>query len=143
MDIKNSLNQVTNLRKNIGEFINSQNIIGTISGVTIAVSAGNTISSFVNEIIFPTFYYIFRNNLKISDFTPISYKHISIFLKEFITFIFVLILTFYFVKIVMAQLFDLKLPPTGSANSAANASVAMNNNKRVTVIGADIASYSK
>ena len=64
MNIKEGINQVTTLRKNISEFINSQNIIGTISGVTIAVSAGNTIRSFVNEIIFPTFYYIFRNNIK-------------------------------------------------------------------------------
>ena len=55
MNIKEGINQVTNLRKNISEFINSQNIIGTISGVTIAISAGNTIRSFVNEIIFQYF----------------------------------------------------------------------------------------
>ena len=121
MNINTNNNNITNLRKNISEFINSQNIIGTISGVTIAVSAGNTIRSFVNEIIFPTFYYIFRKNLKVSDFSPISYKHICLFLKEFITFIFVLILTFYFVKSIMARLFYLK--PIGS-----NA-VVVNNNR--------------
>lgn len=144
MNIKEGINQVTSLRKNISDFINSQNIIGTISGVTIAVSAGNTIRSFVNEIIFPTFYYIFRSNLKTSEFTPISYEHISVFLKEFLTFLFVLVLTFYFVKNVMAQLFDIKLPSVAGNAAAANTAAAMNNNnRRVTVIGGDIASYSK
>ena len=147
MDIKNSIRQVSNIRKNISDFINSQNIIGTISGVTIAVSAGNTIRSFVNEIIFPTFYYIFRNNIKSTEFTPISYEHISVFFKEFITFLFVLVLTFYFVKNVMAQLFDLKLPSAGTANAgtanAGTANAAAANNRRVIAAGADISAYSK
>jgi len=140
MNIKEGINQVTTLRKNISEFINSQNIIGTISGVTIAVSAGNTIRSFVNEIIFPTFYYIFRNNIKASKFTPISYEHVSIFCKEFITFLFVLVLTFYFVKNVMAQLFDIKMPTNINANNATNTVAAMNNRKVVNAsAGANVA----
>ncbi len=114
---------IINLRKNMSDFINSQKIIGTISGITIAVSAGNTIRSFVNELIFPTLYYIFRKNLKgsgfrkgskASDFSHISYKHVFLFLKELVTFMCVLVLTFYFVKILMARLFILK--PIGSEN---------------------------
>jgi large-conductance mechanosensitive channel len=114
------MNQVNNLRKNVSDFINSQNIIGTISGVTIAISAGNTIRSFVNEIIFPTVYYLFRNKIKTSKFTPISYEHVSIFGKEFITFLFVLICTFYFVKIVMSNLFDIQSPTQTSNNKKGN-----------------------
>ena len=141
MNIKEGINQVTSLRKNISEFINSQNIIGTISGVTVAVSAGNTIRSFVNEIIFPTFYYIFRNNIKASKFTPISYEHVSIFCKEFITFLFVLVLTFYFVKNVMAQLFDIKMPTNINANNGKNTSAtAATNNRKVMNTGGNIAS---
>ena len=114
---------ISNLRKNMSDFINSQKIIGTISGITIAVSAGNTIRSFVNELIFPTLYYIFRKKLKgsgfrkgskASDFSHISYKHVFLFLKELVTFMCVLVLTFYFVKILMARLFILK--PIGSEN---------------------------
>jgi large-conductance mechanosensitive channel len=119
MNIKEGINQVTSLRKNISEFINSQNIIGTISGVTIAISAGNTIRSFVNEIIFPILYYIFKTKTKTSEFSPISYEHLSIFGKELMTFLFVLISTFYFVKIVMAQLFDIKQAKT-SSNAGGN-----------------------
>jgi len=143
MNISEGINQVTSLRKNISEFINSQNIIGTISGVTIAISAGNTIRSFVNEIIFPILYYILKSKTKTSEFSPISYEHLSIFGKELITFIFVLISTFYFVKIVMAQLFDLNMKKSGPSNDAVNTAAAVNNNRRVTVIGGDIASYSK
>ena len=119
MNIREGINQVTSLRKNISEFINSQNIIGTISGVTIAISAGNTIRSFVNEIIFPILYYILKSKTKTSEFSPISYEHLSIFGKELMTFLFVLISTFYFVKIVMAQLFDIKQTKS-SSNAGGN-----------------------
>lgn len=60
-----NINNIMNLRKNMSDFINSQNIIGTISGITIAVSAGNTIRSFVNELIFPTLYYILEKKIKV------------------------------------------------------------------------------
>ena len=122
-NINENINNIINLRKKMSDFINSQNIIGTISGITIAVSAGNTIRSFVNELIFPTLYYVFRSHLKgsgftkgskASDFSHISYKHVFLFLKEFVTFICVLILTFYFVKSIMARLFILK--PIGTTN---------------------------
>ena len=124
MNINENINNIINLRKNMSEFINSQNIIGTISGITVAVSAGNTIRSFVNELIFPTLYYVFRSHLKgsgftkgskSSDFSHISYKHLFLFLKEFVTFMFVLLLTFYFVKSIMSRLFILK--PISSANT--------------------------
>ena len=124
MNINGGINQVYNLRKNISEFINTQNIIGTISGVTIAISAGNTIRSFVNEIIFPIIYYIFKSKINTTEFLPISYEHLSVFGKELMTFIFVLISTFYFVKIVMAKLFDIK-----QAKTSSNAGV---NNSRVS-----------
>ena len=123
MNVGENINDIINLRKNMSDFINSQNIIGTISGITIAVSAGNTIRSFVNELIFPTLYYIFRKKLKgsgfrkgskASDFSHISYKHVFLFLKEIVTFMCVLVLTFYFVKSIMSRLFILK--PIGSAN---------------------------
>ena len=131
MNINANINNIINLRKNMSDFINSQNIIGTISGITIAVSAGNTIRSFVNELIFPTLYYIFRKKLKgsgfrkgskASDFSHISYKHVFLFLKELVTFMCVLVLTFYFVKGIMSRIFILK--PIGSSNA-----VVVNNNK--------------
>ena len=125
------MNQINNLRKNVSDFINSQNIIGTISGVTVAVSAGNTIRSFVNEIIFPTVYYLFRHKLKATEFTPISYEHVSIFGKELITFVFVLICTFYFVKIVMSNLFDIQTPTPTQAQTS-------NNKKTVATVGSNV-----
>jgi large-conductance mechanosensitive channel len=137
MNFKDGINEVTNLRKNISDFINSQNIIGTISGVTVAVSTGNTIRSFVNEIIFPSFYYIFRKNIKVSEFTPISYEHISIFGKELFTFLMVLVFTYYFVKLVMANLFDSKIPSLNSNSNATNALASgLNNRKNASIGGA-------
>ena len=64
----------------------------------------------------------FRKGSKASDFSQISYKHVFLFLKEFVTFMCVLVLTFYFVKGIMSRIFILK--PIGSANA-----VVVNNNK--------------
>ena len=109
MNITDGINKVSNLRKTIGEFIDSQNIVGTVAGFTIAFSAGNTIRSFVNEIIFPAIYYLLRNQLKAKEYSPISYQHIATFSKELVTFILVLIGTIIFIKVIMSYLFQVEL----------------------------------
>jgi len=122
MNISNGLNRgVNNFRKNLKEFLTSQNIIGTIASVTIAVSAGNMIRSFVNDIIFPTFYLLVKKK-HTKKFIPISYEHVSMFGKEFITFLLVLICTFYFIIKFMLVLFDIK--PT---NPVISKTKALNN----------------
>jgi large-conductance mechanosensitive channel len=107
MNLSNGINVVNNFRKTLKEFLTSQNIIGTIASVTVAVSAGNMIRSFVAEIIFPTFYLLFKKKHS-KKFSPISYEHVAIFGKEFITFLLVLMCTFYFVIKFMAFLFGTK-----------------------------------
>ena len=98
---------VSNLREKLKEFINSENILGTTAGVTIAFAAGNMIQSFVKEIIFPSIYYFLKYK-KGGDFSPIDAAHLSRFFKEFTTFIFVLILTFIFIKYILEFIFDIK-----------------------------------
>ena len=113
----NISNGVNNFRKNLKEFLTSQNIIGTIASVTIAVSAGNMIRSFVNDIIFPTFYLLIKKK-HTKKFKPISYELASIFGKEFITFLLVLVCTFYFIIKFMMVLFDIK--PNSATSKATN-----------------------
>lgn len=113
----NISNGVNNFRKNLKEFLTSQNIIGTIASVTIAVSAGNMIRSFVNDIIFPTFYLLIKKK-HTKKFKPISYEQASIFGKEFITFLLVLVCTFYFIIKFMMVLFDIK--PNSATSKATN-----------------------
>ena len=98
---------VSNLQENLKQFINSENIIGTMAGVTIAIAAGNMIQSFVKEIIFPSIYYFLKYK-KLGDFSPIDTAHISRFGKEFITFIFVVIITFIFIKYVLEVFLNMR-----------------------------------
>jgi large-conductance mechanosensitive channel len=129
----NISNGVNNFRKNLKEFLTSQNIIGTIASVTIAVSAGNMIRSFVNDIIFPTFYLLVKKK-HTKKFKPISYEQASLFGKEFITFLLVLVCTFYFIIKFMMVLFDIK-PNMNSATAATSKATNLSN-----TISGDIAS---
>jgi len=102
-----SFGGVSNLRENIKIFIISENIIGTMAGVTIAIAAGNMIQSFVKEIIFPSIYYFLKYK-KLGDFSPIDAAHISKFGKEFITFTFVVIITFIFIKYILELFLNMR-----------------------------------
>jgi len=101
------INKITGLREQIRQFITSDNILGTMSGVTIAIATGTMIQSFVKEIIFPSIYYILKYKTG-GEFSPINSLNVNKFLKEFITFLFVLIVTFVFVKYVLDFIFNFK-----------------------------------
>ena len=97
---------VSSFRAKLKEFINSENILGTTAGVTIAIAAGNMIQSFVKEIIFPSIYYVLKYKFG-GEFSPIDSAHLSRFGKEFTSFTFVLIFTFIFIKYVLEFLFNI------------------------------------
>jgi large-conductance mechanosensitive channel len=100
-------------REKIKEFIISQKILTTIASVTIAISAGNVIKSFVSDIIFPAFDFLVKNKKDYKGkhkhkYDPLSYVHLIYFFKELINFIVVLIITFLFIYFFMAGLFNIK-----------------------------------
>jgi large-conductance mechanosensitive channel len=100
-------------RGKIKEFIISQKILTTIAGVTIAISAGTVIKSFVGNILFPFFDFVAKNKKDYKGknkkkYDPLSYLHFMDFFKELINFILVLVITFLFVYFFMAGLFDIK-----------------------------------
>jgi large-conductance mechanosensitive channel len=116
-------------RGKLKEFIISQKILTTIAGVTIAISAGTVIKSFVSDIIFPFFDFIAKNKkdykgVHKKKYDPLSYLHFMVFFKELINFILVLIITFLFVYFFMAGLFDIKEKDINKASAASAASVA-------------------
>ena len=49
------------LQEKIKEFIISQNVLSMVASVTIAVAAGTVIKSFVIDILFPIFDFVFKN----------------------------------------------------------------------------------
>jgi large-conductance mechanosensitive channel len=108
--LEQGLSQVFTLRDQLKVFISENNVLGTMAGTGAAFATGNMIKSFVSEIIFPLMYTIFgyKGSLGDGEFSPISTKHASKFGKEFLTFLLVISVTFFFIKYVVAVLFGLR-----------------------------------
>jgi large-conductance mechanosensitive channel len=97
--------QIYGARDQLKQFLKNNDVVTTISGVTVAVAAGNMIRSFVNEIVFPIFYYLIKTKYN-GDFSPINAKNIAKFSKESMAFIFTLIATYLFVKYLLRFMFQ-------------------------------------
>ena len=124
------IDSVYSFREKLKDFINSENILGTTAGVTIAISAGNMIQSFVKEIIFPSIYYVLKYKFG-GEFSPINTTNISRFGKEFTTFTFVLIFTFIFIKYVLVFLFNIRQDETKKKQFNNNNNNNNNNNGKM------------
>ena len=116
---------LSNLRNNLASFINSQNILGTTAGVIIAIAAGDMIRSFVRDIIFPSMYYLLSYKIG-GEFSPIDSSHVTRFGKEVISFIFILILTYFFIKNILQYLFE---PTNNMATNTQNKNGNQTNTK--------------
>ena len=101
------------------QFIIDNQIVGTTAGVILAYAALATVRSMVGDILLPLFYFfiiipIFRiifpisknldNGLISHIFEPVSKLDISNFLKELITFIFIVFTTFFFIQYLFKHL---------------------------------------
>jgi len=88
----------------IKKFIIDNNIVGTSAGVGVGLAAKDAIQSLVNDILLPFFVVVFRtlNIEAASKFLPVGKKaqlNIISFIKQMITFILVVMVSFLFVKL--------------------------------------------
>lgn len=86
-------------------FVIQNNILTTISAVTVAFSFGIFVRSLVGDIIIPGLYFLlFKHNSHLAKiFSPIDLSKIDNFVKEAITLIFVIISTFMIVMYVFKK----------------------------------------
>lgn len=91
----------------LNKFIMDNNIIGTAAGVSIALITKDVIQSLVSDIIFPAIIFMLIK-LNIKDLTkilPRTYKFdFKNFMKEFVSWVFIVILTFVFVKVAFEKI---------------------------------------
>lgn len=82
------------------KFIVDNGIAGTAAGVSIAISTKDVITSFVGDILIPLIYLLLiRINANAVKVLPVHTKLNSIaFIQQFITWIFVIIITFVFIQ---------------------------------------------
>jgi large-conductance mechanosensitive channel len=104
------------ITKHLKQFILGNNIIGTSAGVCIALAAKDTIQSMVNNIILPLLLIGIQklNITYLKDYLPTSGTSnldISSFIKNMVTFILVIFVSFVFIKFAFEYLLDVKNYP--------------------------------
>ena len=89
----------SSFREQLNKFIIENNVVGTSAGVGIGLATKDVIHSLIVDIVFPAFY-LLTSKLNIHYFNNsknvINY---AIFLKQFITWLVIIIITFIFVQI--------------------------------------------
>lgn len=107
-------NEIRYLGSNIKTFIITNNILTTMAAVTIAFSTGTMIRSLVSDIILPSIYSLIIKKVKHVNmflkgaFAPINTMNLDNFLKEIISWIMVIIVTYLIIgyalkKYILAQ----------------------------------------
>ena len=85
-------------KQQLNKFIVDNGIIGTTAGVGVGLATTKVIQSFIGDVVFPAFH-LLAFKLNISYFSKKHVIHYANFLKEFITWIVILVITFVFVQI--------------------------------------------
>jgi large-conductance mechanosensitive channel len=106
----------------IKDFLVNNNILTTMAAVTIAFSTGMMMRSLAGDIVLPGLYRLILHKVSVisAAFAPINTVHVDSFLKEFISWIMVIILTYFIIEYVVKH-WVLKVPPKQPAATAATA----------------------
>jgi len=120
-------------RDQMKKFIVDNGIIGTAAGVCIAVSTKDTIQSFVGDVIMSAIYLLLVTMNSSYFSKSLLGKHtidFPKFLNQFVSWIFVVIMTFLFVRIAFGNLFGVDGNAVSVPDKTATiAAVATSNNK--------------
>lgn len=99
--------------KDFKSFLIGNNILTVAAAVTIAFSTGTMIRSLTADIVLPSVYRLFAKNIKTLSgaFAPINKLNLDNFVKEVISWIMVIVLTFLLIEYVIRR-WMLKTPST-------------------------------
>ena len=113
---------VPNVSNDFKSFLINNNVLTVMAAVTIAFSTGTMIRSLVIDIILPSFYSLLISRVGVLDnaFAPISKLNLDSFIKEIVTWIFVIIFTFILIEYVIRRMM-LKMYPVPASPSSAPA----------------------
>jgi large-conductance mechanosensitive channel len=121
-------------RDHMKKFIIDNGIIGTAAGVCIALATKDVVQSFVNDIIMPSIYLLLIS-MNASYFSKsLTSKHsvdFPHFVNQFVSWVFISIITFLFVRIAFGSLFG------------ANGDAIVSTDKTATTAAAAISTISK
>lgn len=120
-------NKLSNGVGDLKKFIVDNNIVGTSAGVCVALAAKDGIQSLVGDIIIPTIVMLLHalHIDFLTKYLPVHGKvqlNITDFIKQMVTFILIIIISFVFVKVAFGYLLGVsytKSSPSGSSTADA------------------------
>jgi large-conductance mechanosensitive channel len=97
--------RIAGINDSFRAFIIGNNILTVMAAVTIAFSTGTMIRSLVGDIIMPSVYVLFASKVPVLSgaFAPINTMNIDNFVKEFVSWCFVILITFLLVEYVIRR----------------------------------------
>lgn len=99
------------------QFVIDNNIVGTSAGVCIALAAKDAIQSFTQDIVMPILVFILRKLhidylKKYLPNSRKSYLDIGSFIKEIISFVLIVVVSFLFIKVAFEYLLNIRITKT-------------------------------
>jgi large-conductance mechanosensitive channel len=134
-------NRVGDLR----QFIVDNNIVGTSAGVCVALAAKDGIQSLVGDIIIPAIVMLLHSfNIDfLTKYLPVNGKvqlNITDFIKQMVTFILIIIISFVFVKVAFGYLLGVNYTKSNPSDAATEAATEATMNAKT--VGAVVGSSS-
>ena len=126
---------INNNLAEIKKFVVDNNIVGTSAGVCVALAAKDGIQSLVGDIIIPLMVMLlhFLHIDGLAKYLPVKGAvklNITDFIKQFITFILIIVISFIFVKVAFGYLLgvsDTKKDNSNPATTATTVAAAITN----------------
>jgi large-conductance mechanosensitive channel len=113
------------------QFLSDNNILATTAGVLIAYSAWDLIQSFVGDLTLPAIYFVFiqrfiSNKFVSKVFEPVNKMNIPKFISRLISFIIVLVITFWTIHYIITNFSTNSTAPVAPARIS---TISDNNSK--------------
>lgn len=115
MNISNQFSNPIEFKNQLINFLMENKIIGTVAGVGIALASKDLIQSLVGDVVFPSIYFVLLK-MHAKYFTKVLPDNTKFdmpnFIKHLISWMFIIIITYFFVTIVFKMLLGVTDGPT-------------------------------
>jgi large-conductance mechanosensitive channel len=114
MNVAGQFSNPSKFKDELINFLVENKVIGTVAGVGIALASKDLIQSMVGDVVFPSIYYVLlkTHGKYFTKILPDNTKFdLPNFVKHLISWIFVIIITYFFVTIVFKMLLGVNASP--------------------------------
>lgn len=110
---------MADFKEQLKEFIVTNNVVGISAGICIGAVTKDAVSSFVNDILFPLLF-IGINKFNVKKFSKLFDENNELkvlsFIKQFITWVLIVIVTFIFIQVSLVYAIGLDKKPIENKN---------------------------